>query len=265
LIVLTLIPRGRSAMLRRSLPTAPRWIPAPHVRSLLAHSSPTQVAEALRVACEVPHPAVQVDAAVYTDAANVPALYADLDYGALLVLVLDVERLALGARRRPSADTLVVSDLAGWDWVVLIGPEDQLLASSLHIDARLAGRISCVVRTEHVVRQLVTQLQCLAFRAPIGFGPNAPWLPAGYAALEAGLGSPADLVATLLATDRERRASRVVIDGAPWPSTRGADRDRVPDTLLWQAESVVALRKAAVRVHRGIGPTRPRLVRARGS
>jgi AraC-like DNA-binding protein len=214
------------------------------VRSLLAHSSPAQVAEALRVACEVPHPAVQVDAAVYTDAANVPALYADLDYGALLVLVVDVERLALGARRRPSADTLVVSDLAGWDWVVLIGPEDQLLASSLHIDARLAGRISCVVRTEHVVRQLVTQLQCLAFRAPIGFGPNAPWLPAGYAALEAlpartvlalrrlraqredasvkqlaflagisrrqlerqfemtGLGSPADFVAMMVATDR---------------------------------------------------------------
>lgn len=231
-------------MLRRSLPTAPRWIPAPHVRSLLAHSSPTQVAEALRVAGEVPHPAVQVDAAVYTDAANVPALYADLDYGALLVLVLDVERLALGARRRPSADTLVVSDLAGWDWVVLIGPEDQLLASSLHIDARLAGRISCVVRTEQVVRQLVTQLQCLAFRAPIGFGPNAPWLPAGYPALDAlparlvlalrrlrvqrahasvkqlaflagisrrqlerhfdtaGLGSPADFVAMMVATDR---------------------------------------------------------------
>lgn len=231
-------------MLRRSLPTAPRWIPAPHVRSLLAHSSTAQVGEALRAACEMPHPAVQVDAAVYTDAANVPALYADLDYGALLMLVLDVERLALGARRRPSADTLLVSDLAGWDWVVLLGPEDQLLASSLHIDARLAGRISCVVRTEHIVRQLVTQLQCLAFRAPIGFGPNAPWLPAGYPALDAlpartvlalrrlraqredasvkqlaflagvsrrqlerqfemtGLGSPADFVAMMVATDR---------------------------------------------------------------
>lgn len=231
-------------MLRRSLPSDLRWTPAPHVRSLRSHSTPAQVAEALRAACEVPHPAVQVDAAVYTDAADVPALYADLDYGALLVLVVDVERLALGARRRPSADTLLVSDLAGWDWVVLLGPEDQLLASSLHIDARLAGRISCVVRTEHVVRQLVTQLQCLAFRAPIGFGPNAPWLPAGYAALEAlpartvlalrrlrahredasvkqlaflagisrrqlerqfemtGLGSPADFVAMLVATDR---------------------------------------------------------------
>jgi AraC-like DNA-binding protein len=230
-------------MLRRSLPSDPRWTPAPHVRSLRSHSTPAQVAEALRAACEVPHPAVQVDAAVYTDAADVPALYADLDYGALLVLVVDVERLALGARRRPSADTLLVSDLAGWDWVVLLGPEDQLLASSLHIDARLAGRISCVVRTEHVVRQLVTQLQCLAFRAPIGFGPNAPWLPAGYAALEAlpartvlalrrlraqredasvkqlaflagisrrqlerqfemtGLGSPADFVAMMVATD----------------------------------------------------------------
>jgi AraC-like DNA-binding protein len=231
-------------MLRRSLPSDPRWTPAPHVRSLRSHSTPAQVAEALRAACEVPHPAVQVDAAVYTDAADVPALYADLDYGALLVLVVDVERLALGTRRRPSADTLLVSDLAGWDWVVLLGPEDQLLASSLHIDARLAGRISCVVRTEHVVRQLVTQLQCLAFRAPIGFGPNAPWLPAGYAALDSlpartvlalrrlrahredasvkqlaflagisrrqlerqfemtGLGSPADFVAMLVATDR---------------------------------------------------------------
>jgi AraC-like DNA-binding protein len=230
-------------MLRRSLPSDLRWTPAPHVRSLRSHSSQAQVAEALREACEVPP--VQVDAAVYTDdAANVPALYADLDYGALLVLVVDVERLALGARRRPSADTLLVSDLAGWDWVVLLGPEDQLLASSLHIDARLAGRISCVVRTEHVVRQLVTQLQCLAFRAPIGFGPNAPWLPAGYPALDAlparlvlalrrlraqradasvkqlaflagisrrqlerhfdtaGLGSPADFVAMLVATDR---------------------------------------------------------------
>lgn len=128
---------GCSLVLRRSLPSDPRWIPAPQVRSLLSHSSQAQVAE------------------------------------------------ALGVRRRRSADALLVSDLAGWDWVVLIGPEDQLLASSLHIDARLAGRISCIVRTEQVVRQLVTQLQCLAFRAPIGFGPNAPWLPAGCAAFRA--------------------------------------------------------------------------------
>ena len=53
----------------------------------------------MRAACEVPHPGMQVDAAVCTDAANVPALDADLDYGALLVLVVDVERLALALRR----------------------------------------------------------------------------------------------------------------------------------------------------------------------
>lgn len=171
-------------MLRRSLSSDASWMPAPHVRSLRSQSTYVDVAEALRIASLEPHPAVRVNASSFTEVHHVRELYANLAYDALLILVADVERLAVHASRHAMADALSVTDLAGWDWVVLIGSEAHLLAASRHIDARLAGRIGCVVRTSDAMRQLVAQLQCLAFRAPVGFGPNAPWPPSGDAELE---------------------------------------------------------------------------------
>jgi AraC-like DNA-binding protein len=171
-------------MLRRSLSSDFSVKPSPHVRAVRSHSPLVVLQGALRTACVNPHPAVAVEAASFVDVTNVQMLYERLPYSALLILLLDVERVALRLGRRQANDQLAIADLAGWDWVVLLGPETLLRDASHHIDARLAGRVGCVVRADDSERQLAVQLECLAFRAPIGIGPNTPWLAGSDASLD---------------------------------------------------------------------------------
>lgn len=155
---------------------ATRWTPAPHVRILVSATPLAVVNAALAAACRNAPSDVRADAATSTVVDDLRALYVALPYDdTLLLLVVDVELLAPSAARRRDRNRVTVSDLAGWDGVVLLGPSDALREVAELLDPRVLPRVQFVVRTATMGESVATALCCQTFRQPASVGPNISW------------------------------------------------------------------------------------------
>lgn len=122
------------------------WRPAQHRRLVLRQTLAPAVEDVLRALATRVHPDVRMQACTCTPMDTQSAPDAELpNHDSLLMLVLDVEALVWDDRHRGAARPVALADRAGWDGVVLLGPDDsregakRSLAKGMARDRRAAA------------------------------------------------------------------------------------------------------------------------------